>query len=106
VALHTSLLQREEKQAIRLVTIQDKVTLNIRTGINILGIILMESDREKANMSMLMGTDTRAILRVITSMELENWLIRIRASIMVYIILFRSMGKWGQAWRRYVRIRQ
>lgn len=66
----------------------------------------MDKEPEKASTSMPTVTATTELLSATRSMESEGSPPKTKDSTMVYLNLFRTMGKRSQTWRRHLHIRQ
>ena len=66
----------------------------------------MDKEPEKASTSMPMVTATMELSSATRSMESEGSPPKTKDSTMVYLNLFRTMGKRSQTWRRHLHIRQ
>ena len=74
------------------------------TKTNIMVTMLKDKEQGKANISTKMEKGMKEPSLTIKNMELENLSQKIKENTMVLSILFRTMGKWGQTWRRNIYI--
>ena len=101
---HINLLIKMAKLATHLETTMVMDMLSTLMEISIAEIMKKDKGLEKESTFMLTAIATMAHLSVTKSMELEDLLLRTKDNTMVHLHLFRTMGKWGQTWRRNIYI--